>query len=189
MHAVVHGFCMLLVLSNERELRPWEMFGDDDESVSTAALSLDPTQKQNLFLPGGNSDGSVFSFDGPWTASAASLAHAPPRSSHKTPSSSSDAASQTTRGTGSGTARSRMGRMNPFGPGNAFDQEAWVERWRRVAWWRKGVWTFSLGRIPSFEEGIREIHHAFMYQSLLWSSVVTVPVVVVLTALPVCGLY
>lgn len=168
MHAVVHGFCLLLTLSSERELRPWEVFGEDDESVAP----LDPAK-----YGGGDHNstpGSIFSFDDLASRGATSKA-------------GSDAASHTTRSTC--TRRSRMSRMNPFGPGNAFGQEAWVERWNKVSWWRKGVWTFSMGKVPSYEEGINEIRLTILYQSVLWSTIITIPVMVVVVALPVCNLY
>ncbi|MCJ1326080.1 hypothetical protein MMC10_002744 [Thelotrema lepadinum] len=166
MHAVVHGFCMILTMTSERELRPWEMFGDDDESV----VPLDPSNHSGSYS-------SMFSSD--------DLA------STKLPKSAStmasDAGSQTTRSTG--TLRSRMSRMNPFGPGNTFDQEAWVDKWNRMAWWRKGVITFSLGKVHQFEEGVKEIHHTFVYQSLLWATIITILVMVVFVALPEVGLF
>ena len=170
MQAVVHGFCMILALSSERELRPWEMFNEDDESV----MPLDPS-KQSPSYP--STPGSIFSFDDLMSTKL-------PRSSS---AGASDAGSQMTRSTG--TARSRLGRMNPFGPGNTFDQEAWVDKWNRMAWWRKAVISFSLGKIHQFEDGIKEMHYNFIYQSLLWSAIATIPAMAVIVALPEVRLF
>ena len=170
MHAVVHGFCMLLSIANERELRPWEMFGDDEESLAP----LDSSKFGGNLLPNA---GSLFSFDD-LTSTQTTSSPFP---------AASDAESQTTRRTS--ISRSRMSRLNPFGQGNAFDQELWVDQWRRMTWWRKGVITLSLGKVHQFEEGIKEIHHAIMYQSLLWAAFVTVLVTVAIVALPGVGLF
>lgn len=169
MHSVMYGFCLILAIANERELRPWEMFDEDDESLA----ALDP------FKHVGDSNyssmpGSLFSFD--------DLGLNPP----KLPS--FDTVSQLTRST-TGTPKSRLSRMNTFGPANAFDQESWVEKWNRMTWWRKGSITVSLGKVPSLEEGIKGIHNQILYQSMLWAAIVTVPVTAAVVALPVFGLY
>lgn len=152
---------MLLAISSEREQRPWELFADEEEA---AAPINDPFKSHEATMP------DSFSFDD--LASQRT----------KVPS---DAASQSTRTTG--TLRGKVSRMNPFGPGNAFDHETWIGRWARVAWWRKGVWTFSLGRVPCLETGIHDIHKKVIWQSVACGGIATVAVTAVVVAMPEVG--
>ena len=174
MHAVVHGFCVLLVLSNHRELQPWELFAEDEEAVAP----FDPSKFRG---EGGRGRDGSSSLDEIWTA-----AHKA-RSLSSSARTASDAASNTTRSTS--TLKSRVSRMNPFGAGNAFDQEMWVSRWNRLAWWKKSMWSFTVGRIPSQEDGIREIHRTLLLSSICWAVLIATPVLIIVVVLPVCGLY
>ena len=186
MHAIVHGFCMLLTLSSERELRQWEMFADDEEEVA-------PLEPWRHAPP--DTAASSFTMEdlkSPTTSMALSVAAMGKSETHLTTrapshSDSGDAVSHTSRSTA--TLKSRLSRMSPFGAGNAFDGETWVRKWDEVTWWRKGVFTFSVGKVPSMEQGINGIHRHVMWLSVYWATATTVGAMIVLVALPVVGLY
>ena len=197
LHAAIHGFCFLLTLAKERELRPWEMWAGCD-AASFASESLDPmipksmttaTATETWPLPsptqvsdsgnGGAYDWGHLPFKSP----------PPQKLTFGDGERDGDAESQLSENSSGATAVSRASRMKPFGLNNRVEGEAWAERWRRMKWWRKGVLTLSMGKVPSYESAIREIHMKVLWQSVFWGVVVTVPVMAMVVALPVGRVY
>jgi len=173
MHAIEYQFCMILTLSGVRERRPWEMFSDEDQSETTltplgsAGDSRDRTSASHASLD----DLEFRGQSGSRTSGDESLKAAPSIVS-----------------TSGSSTRKAMGRMSPFGASNAWEQEAWVERWRRMAWWRKNILTFSMGKVPSDEPALNDIHRGIVWQAVFWAAVVTTVVVAALVAIPPAAL-
>lgn len=153
---ILHGFCMILLLSGVRELRPWEMFASDEE-METASHS-----DTLLGIP---------------TAGKYYEQHL-----RRTESESSTLSPTTTSGATTLMTMTRsLSRLNPFGGRNSFDSEPWVDLWAKTSPWKKYQLTFSCEKVAQADSMVKEFHRKVLWQScalaVMGTILITIPVV------------
>ncbi|MCJ1282876.1 hypothetical protein MMC26_002202 [Xylographa opegraphella] len=76
--------------------------------------------------------------------------------------------------------------LSAFGPANGrFRDEQWYARWAHRPWWRK----LRLRKLRVQEDGLRLMQERVVKQADWWATIVAVPLVVVLVALPAGGFF
>jgi hypothetical protein len=178
MIAAHKGLCIILHHSHERILRPWELSGDASPDVERASdfagsersfsdagfVSLPPSYHTHV-------RDKTFKAITPITTTTS-----PPPSSGPTSALKSPLPARSPLSTSSS--------YHTFGPQNsAWRTEEWVGRYERQPLVRKvfgkSVWTQ--------DETLRVLQDRIMLGANLWAAIITVPLMVVVTALPVGG--
>lgn len=154
------GICLVLYATHDRHLRPWEQLHND--SWSTQNTSSDDSDETMLAW----SDNIVLS---PSTSS-------PPPSHHHH---NHHQRSNTNTSSGNG-GKKRHVALEAFGTANSYGHEIWVEKYQAKLMVRKifdrSVWVKN--------ENIRIMQDKVALQALIWSTIATVPLTVLFTAVP-----
>ena len=71
-------------------------------------------------------------------------------------------------------------RLSPFGGGNEYAHEAWVQKWAMHQWWRK----LLLKKVWVQEEGLRMIQNRIVKQAHAWGALIGISLTMIIVALP-----
>ena len=172
--AAARGLCVLLFRRSTREVHPWEIgvpMINEGRSRKTTPLESKGQLIINL-KPRNDTHGQK-------PSPALNPLDSYSRSAAATPFDSDLEGLSVLSGRTLGT------KLEPFGPSNNYQNDSWVEKWRRTPWIRK----LALKKVWVKEESLRILQNKIILQAHMWGVIVTIPFVAAIVACPEVGYY
>lgn len=166
--AGANGVCLVLYVTSDRHLRPWEQFTDDSASTIGGRSATESSGKHGFDFEGADDQTTLANSD------ALSV-------------SQSDNTSLAYKGRPQQPIKKAHAslRLEAFGTANSHGHEVWVEKYRAKMMIRKifdrTVWVEN--------EHVRIVQDKVAYQALLWAAIASVPLTVVFVAVPSAYVY
>lgn len=173
--AGANGICLVLYVTHDRHLRPWEQFSN--ESSSTLGADSLSTTESGL----AQKQWAAFEFEDKTSLTAGAVPPANSNNSDVFSLSQSDTLSSSKHAK-SGRPKARLA-VEAFGTANSHGHEVWVEKYRTKMMVRKvfdrTVWVAN--------EQVRIVQDRVALQALLWAGIVSIPLTVLFVAVPGAG--